>query len=171
MANLTVTVSEQVLLPNNNIETAVNTKVISDVNQVMRRTDTIVTTFSGSGQQILAFVDSEAQQVAGSFVRDIVKYIRITNLSNTYSCDIYLVLNDGSNSDGTETTNDETVFLLDAGKTFMLPNAYFASSTANQYVVGDYVDQLYYTNFSTLNSIMAKANTGSVQIEYFVASS
>ena len=101
MANLTVTVSEQVLLPNNNIETAVNTKVISDVNQVMRRTDTIVTASSGSGQQILAFVDSEAQQVAGSFVRDIVKYIRITNLSSTYSCDIYLVLNDGSNSDGT----------------------------------------------------------------------
>ncbi len=85
--------------------------------------------------------------------------------------DIYLVLDDGSNSDGTETTNDETVFLLDAGKTFMLPNAYFDSSTANQYVVGDYVDQLYYTNFSTLNSIMATANTGSVQIEYFVASS
>ena len=71
MSNLTVTVSEQILLPNNNIETAVNTKVISDVNQVMRRTDTIVTASSGSGQQLLAFVDSEAQQIAGSFVRDI----------------------------------------------------------------------------------------------------
>jgi hypothetical protein len=161
MSNLTVTIQETVVLPNNNIETAVNTKIIAGVNQVMRRTDTIVSYFSGSGQQILAFVDSEAQQVAGSFVRDTVKYIRITNLDSINSCDIYLV----------QTNEDETLFLLDAGKSLMFPNAYFDSSDAANYVVGDYVDQLYYSNFSTLDSIMAKATTGSVQIEYLVASS
>lgn len=161
MGNLTVTVSEQIILPNNNFETATNTKIISDVNQVLRRTDTIVSTFSGSGQQILAFVDSEAQQVAGSFVRDTVKYIRITNLSTTTACDIYLV----------QTDEDETLFQLDAGKSLMLPNAYFDSSNSTQYVAGDYVDQLYFTSFTTLDSIMAKSQSGSLQLEYFVASS
>ena len=161
MGNLTVTVSEQIILPNNNFETATNTKIISGVNQVLRRTDTIVSTFSGSGQQILAFVDSEAQQVAGSFVRDTVKYIRITNLSTTTACDIYLV----------QTDEDETLFQLDAGKSLMFPNAYFDSSNSTQYVAGDYVDQLYFTNFTTLDSIMAKSQSGSLQLEYFVASS
>ena len=161
MANLNVTVSEQIILPNNNVETAVNTKIITGINQVQRRTDTIVSTFSGSGQQILAFVDSEAEQVAGSFVRDTVKYIRITNLSTTTTCDIYLV----------QTSEDETLFQLDAGKSLMLPNAYFDSSNTTQYVAGDYVDALYYSSFTTLDSIMAKAQTGSLQIEYLVASS
>lgn len=161
MANLTVTVSEQIVLPNNNVETATNTKIITGVNQIQRRTDTIVSTFSGSGQQILAFVDSEAEQVAGSFVRDTVKYIRITNLSTTTTCDIYLV----------QTSEDETLFQLDAGKSLMFANAYFDSSNTTQYVAGDYVDQLYFSSFSTLDSIMAKSQTGSIQIEYFVASS
>ena len=171
MSNLTVSIQEKITLPNNNIETAINTVTIPGINQFVRRIDTIPYDFEGTGVGIISFVNSESTQTPGSFVNSDVKYIRITNLSSTYSCDIYLVLDSGSNSNGTETTNDETVFLLDAGKTFMLPNAYFASSTDNQYVVGDYVDQLYYTNFSTLNSIMATANTGSVQIEYFVASS
>jgi len=161
MANLTVTVSEQIVLPNNNVETAVNTKIISGVNQVQRRTDTIGPTFSGSGQQILSFVDSESQQVAGSFVRDTVKYIRITNLSAITACNIYLV----------QTSEDETLFQLDAGKSLMLPNAYFDSSNSTQYVAGNYVDELYYSNFTTLDSIMAKSQTGSIQIEYLVASS
>ena len=100
MANLTVTVQETIVLPNNNVETAVNTKIISGINQIQRRTDTITSTFSGSGIQILAFVDSESQQTAGSFVRDTVKYIRITNLDSTTACDIYLV----------QTSEDETLF-------------------------------------------------------------
>ena len=161
MANLTVTVTEQILLPNNNLETATNTKVISGVSQVQRRIDTVTSVFSGSGQQILSFVDSESQQVAGSFVRDTVKYIRITNLSTEIACSIYLI----------QTDEDETLFKLDAGKSLMLPNAYFDSSNTTQYVAGDYVDQLYFSNFTTLDLIMAKADTGSIQLEYLVASS
>jgi len=161
MANLTVTIQETVILPNNNVETALNSKIITGVNQVQRRTDTIGPTFSGSGQQILAFVDSESQQVAGSFVRDAVKYIRITNLNNTTACDIYLI----------QTSEDETLFQLDAGKSLMFANAYFDSSNTTQYVAGDYVDQLYFSSFSTLDSIMAKSQSGSIQLEYFVASS
>ena len=83
MADLTVTLQEQITLPNNNIEKTSNVKVISGVNQTVRRIDTISTTFSGSGVEILKFVDSEPQQTAGSFVKSDVKYIRITNLDST----------------------------------------------------------------------------------------
>ena len=69
MADLTVTVKEEILLPNNNFQSTNNITVIKDVNQIVRRIDTIATTFSGSGIEILKFVDSEPQQVAGSFVK------------------------------------------------------------------------------------------------------
>ena len=61
-------------------------EVIKDVNQIMKRTDTIAPTFSGSGIEILRFVDSEEQQTAGSFVRDTVKYMRFTNLMFNQFC-------------------------------------------------------------------------------------
>ena len=49
MADLTITLQEQITLPNNNIEKTSNVKVISGVNHTVRRIDTISTTFSGSG--------------------------------------------------------------------------------------------------------------------------
>ena len=45
MADLTVTIKESITLPNNNLETATNEKVISSINQTVRRVDTISTTF------------------------------------------------------------------------------------------------------------------------------
>ena len=57
----------------------------------MKRTDTIAPTFSGSGIEILRFVDSEEQQTAGSFVRDTVKYMRFTNLCKTNFVSLYLI--------------------------------------------------------------------------------
>ena len=39
--SLTVTISENIQLPNGNIENAINSVVIKDVKQVVRRVDTI----------------------------------------------------------------------------------------------------------------------------------
>jgi hypothetical protein len=161
MANLTVTITEEILLPNKNFEKMSNQKIISGVNQITRRVDTIATSFSGSGIELVRFVDSEQQQTAGSFVRDTVKYIRITNLDTTNSCDVYLI----------RTSLEEIALPLDAGKSIMLPNAYLDSSTSVDFVSGDYVDLTYLSDMSTLDVIKAKASGSSVQLEYVVASS
>ena len=96
MANLNVIITEEITLPNRNIEKTSNTKVISGINQIVRRIDTIVSTFSGSGIEIIKFSDSEEQQTAGSFVKSDVKYIRITHISGNSDALIYLI------SDGPE---------------------------------------------------------------------
>ena len=94
MADLITTITEEITLPNKNIQRSTNRKVISGVNQINRRLDTITTSFSGTGIEIIRFTNSEEDQVAGSFVRDAVKYIRITNLDNTNYCTIYLIKTD-----------------------------------------------------------------------------
>jgi hypothetical protein len=60
MADLKITLQESITLPNRNVETLHNITVISGVNQILRRTDTIATDFSGSGIEILKFVDKIA---------------------------------------------------------------------------------------------------------------
>lgn len=172
--SLTVTISENITLPNGNIESALNTKVIKDVNQIMRRTDTISTTFSGSGIEILRFVDSEEQQTAGSFVRDTVKYMRFTNLCKTNYVSLYLI-QDSPDAQSPNTNNfgsgDNGVFKLDPGKSMVFSNGQFDSNNYYDYVVEGYVDEQYFGSFSSLSSIKAKADTADVQIEYFIASS
>jgi len=80
MSNLTVSIQEKITLPNNNIETAINTVTIPGINQFVRRIDTIPYDFEGTGVGIISFVNSESTQTPGSFVNSDVKYIRITNL-------------------------------------------------------------------------------------------
>jgi len=160
MSDLKITISEQITLPNRNIETSVNTITIPGINQIIKRIDTITTNFSGSGIEIIKFVDSEAQQTAGSFVKDQVKYIRITNLSDSGSCDLYLI----------STENESSIFNLSPGKSLMLGNADFNVSSTNDYVVENYVDQEYYSSFNFYDTIKAKASGSNVSLEYIVAS-
>lgn len=160
MSDLKIIISEQITLPNKNIETAVNTVTIPGINQIVKRVDTISTTFSGSGIEILKFTDSEEQQTAGSFVKDQVKYIRITNISSTGSAEIYLISNNAESS----------IFLLDSGKTMMLGNAEFNASSINDYVAEGYVDETYYSDFTYYDTIKAKALGINIQLEYLVAS-
>ena len=160
MADLLVTIQESITLPNRNKEILSNTKVISGVNQTLRRIDTIPTTFSGSGVEILHFVDSESEQTGGGFVKQDVKYVRITNLDSTNYSLIYLI-----------DTNDESViFKLEAGKSLMFGNADFNATSVNDYVVEGVWDPDYYSSFVYYNSIKAKAVSASIQLEYFVAS-
>jgi hypothetical protein len=160
MADLLVTIQESITLPNRNKEILSNTKVISGINQTLRRIDTIPTVFSGSGVEILHFVDSESEQTGGGFVKQDVKYVRITNLDSTNYGLIYLI-----------NTNDESViFKLDAGKSLMFGNADFNATSVNDYVVEGVWDPDYYSSFVYYNSIKAKAISSSIQLEYFVAS-
>jgi hypothetical protein len=168
MSDLTVTIQEKLTLPNNNVETAINTVTIPDVNQFVRRIDTVTYDYSGSGIGIIAFTNSESEQTPGSFVNSAVKYIRITNLvaSNKFAS-IYII----------KTNQESVVFKVDPGKSLMLSNDDFNASQAGDYVVEGYVDEQYYSDFVYISEIKAKAGdtdttyTGSIQLEYIVASS
>jgi hypothetical protein len=161
MSDLKIIISEQITLPNKNIETAVNTVTIPGINQIVKRVDTISTAFSGSGIEILKFTDSEEQQTAGSFVKDQVKYIRITNISPTGSAEIYLI----------STGNESSIFPLDPGKSLMFGNSEFNATSTNDYVVEGYVDETYYSDFVYYDTIKAKSlASSSIQLEYVVAS-
>jgi hypothetical protein len=167
--SLTVTITENIQLPNGNIENAVNSVVIPNVKQVVRRIDTISSYWENSGVEILRFVDDEASQTAGSFVRDTVKYLRFTNLDKNNFLSLYLIQD--SPDEQNLGSGDEGVFKLDPGKSMMLSNAQFESSNYYDYVVEGYVDMQYYSSFASLTSIKAKADTADIQIEYFVGSS
>ena len=161
MANLLVTIQESITLPNRNKEILSNTKTIAGVNQTLRRIDTIPTTFSGSGVEILRFVDSEPEQTGGAFVKSTVKYIRITNLDTTNYGLIYLI----------DTNEESVIFKLESGKSLMFGNADFNATNASDYVIEGVWDEDYYSSFVYFDSIKAKAINSSVQLEYFVASS
>ncbi len=160
MANLYVTITEEITLPNTTTEKTNVFKTISDINQIVRRVDTISTTFSGSGIEIIRFCDSESEQTGGAFVKSDVKYIRITNLSTTYNATIYLI----------DTNIESSLFNLPAGQTLMFSNTDLNASSTVDYVVENYVDKAYYSDFTHIDSIKAKAISGSLQLEYFVAS-
>ena len=160
MANLYVTITEEITLPNTTTEKTRTFKTISDVNQIVRRVDTISTTFSGSGIEILRFCNSEEEQTGGAFVKQDTKYIRITNLSTTYEAVIYLIATD----------EESTLFNLSPGKTLMLNDADINASSTVDYIAESYVDEMYYSSFTYIDSIKAKAIGGNIQLEYFVAS-
>jgi hypothetical protein len=161
MANLYVTITEEITLPNNNVEKTYNFKSIEGVNQIVRRVNTIATTFSGSGIEILRFCDSAEEQTGGGFVKADVKYVRITNLSKTYPVIIYLL----------DIDNESTLLNLSPGKSLMFNDADFNASSTQDYMDESFVDEMYYSSFVYIDSIKAKAISGSAQIEYFVASS
>jgi hypothetical protein len=160
MANLYVTITEEISLPNTTREKTNVFKTIPNVNQILRRVDTIATTFSGSGIEILRFCNSEEEQTGGAFVKSDVQYVRITNLSTTYDTSLYLYANNA----------EVAVFNLNPGKTIMLGDADMNSFSMSDYVDPTYVDISYFSSYEYINSIKAKAISGSVQLEYFVAS-
>jgi hypothetical protein len=161
MANLYVTITEEITLPNNTTEKTYVFKDIPGINQILRRVDTIATTFSGSGIEIIRFCNSEEEQTGGAFVKSQVQYIRITNLSTQYNTSVYLIANDNTES---------AIFDIAPGKTIMLGDTDINTPSINDYVVDGYVDEAYYSDFIYLSSIKAKAISGSTQLEYFVAS-
>ena len=159
MGRLISTIDERVVLDNGKTQTTSNNVTIDDVGQFSRRLDTIQTTFSASGIEILRFVESEQQQVAGSFVKDEVRYIRISNLTEC-NVDLYFI------KDNTEST----VFKLDGEKTFMMGNGKFNASSVSDYVGEGYVDSTYYSDLVGIDSIKAKAYPSASQLEIIVAS-
>ena len=172
--SLEVFIRESILLPNGNEEIATNSIKIEGVNQLVRRIDTISSKWEDTGVEILRFVDDEASQVAGSFVRDTVKYLRFTNLDCDNYLSLYLIQTSpdsySPNTDNLD-SGDVGILKIDPGKSVMLSNAQFESSNYYDYVVDGYVDLQYISSFASLYSIKAKANNKDIRIEYLVGSS
>jgi hypothetical protein len=111
---------------------------------------------------------NEPEQTPGSFVNEDVKYIRITNfpISDKFAS-IYII----------KENSESVVFKLDPGKSLVLSNDVFDASSTADYVDETYADKQYFDDFTFMTEIKAKAGdsdatyTGSIQIEYVVASS
>lgn len=159
MGRLISTIDERVILDNGKNQTVSNTVTIDDVGQFTRRVDTIATTFSSSGVEILRFVDSEQEQVAGSFVKGEVRYVRISNLTEC-NVDLYFI----------KDNEESTIFNLDGEKSLMLGNGKFNASSTSDYVAEGYVDPTYYEDLIGMDTIKAKAYPSASQLEIVVAS-
>ncbi len=142
-SNLTVTISEQINLNNQPINSE-NQLVIEDVAEFDKRIMSIPVT----EVTIVAFASDVA---AGTFVRGDMQYFRVTNKDSVNYARIRVKKN-GS---------DAFDVRLDAGKTFMMGNAKLnTSDTAVAFV-----------SFEDADSISGQSYGGSpVDIEYSVAS-
>ncbi len=140
---LTVTISEQIILNNQPINSE-NQLVIPSIGQVDKR---IVSIPIATEVTVLAFGTAVA---AGTVIRANVKYIRITNKDATNFVRIRV------KKAGAETFDVK----VDAGQSFILSNAKESvSATAGAF-----------SAFVDADSINAQADTGAVDIELFVAS-
>ena len=157
MGRLISNLDERVILDDGKSSITSHSATIEDVGQFTRRLDTISTKFSGSGIEILRFVDSEEESVAGSFVKGDVRYIRISNLTPC-NVDLYFI------------KSNNKALSLDGEKTFMLGNGKFNASSVSDYVVEGYVDPTYYGNLVGIDTIKAKAYPSSSLLEIVVAS-
>ena len=151
MATLTSTITESLTL-NGSQQGSTNTKSITGINAASKRMLTITTneatiaTFSG------------AVGSAGHFNDGTVRYIRITNLNASYF--VCITLKNGS--------NDEFAVKVDAGQSFVL---FGDNSTGMELIFNatENADSATHTALGPLTSITADAESGTIEIEMFVA--
>ena len=142
-ATLTIIISEDVSL-NGTAQGGTVTQTIANINEVDRR----IFTASTSEVDILGF-DGTANSM-GTFLNSGVKYIRITNLDDTNFVTLGV----------SDTGADKFFVKLEAGQSFIMNNddlEVHATGGAS-------------SAFSQADNISAKADTASVDLEIFVAS-
>ena len=150
-ATMTVTLTEDITLNGSN-QGATNTLTIAGVNEIYKRIVTVTTTEAD-------ILDFAAAVAAGQFIIANVRYIRFTNKDDTNFVTLTF-----TNADG-----DEMAIKVDAGQSFIMNGdlndgltAVF-NSTQNADADSDAALQ-------DLTKVQADANTGSCDLEIFVAS-
>jgi hypothetical protein len=149
MATLTVTLKEDVLL-NGAQRGSENVVDIASVSEIYSR---IFDIGNASDTEVLKFDSADG---AGTITRSKLKYLRFTNLSSTTAETITLSL---------ENTDAYQYFVkLSAGQSFILTNTDIEANDANPSIaIG--------TLSGSLDLIMAKAASGTPQLEVFAAMS
>ena len=151
-ATMTVTHTESISL-NGTQQGATNSLTIGSINEISKRIITITTT-----EAVIATF-SGAVASAGHFNDGNVRYIRFTNKDDTYFVTLTF-----RNQD-----NDEFAIKLDAGQTFILTGDNSTGMEAVFNATQD-ADAASDTAFGSLTNIQADAETGTIDIEMFVAS-
>ena len=151
-ATLTVKVTETISL-NGTAHGASNTKTFSSINEISKRILTITTNES----TIATF--SGAVASSGHYNDSFVRYIRFTNLDDTYFITLTF-----RNQD-----NDEAAIKLDAGQSFIW-NGDNSNGMTSVFNATQDADAASSTNFGSLTNIQADADTGSCDLEMFIAS-
>ena len=141
-STLTVRISEEIELNNKKLGST-NLHKVKNINEVSERIVTSLITGT-----VLLSMDSAIG--AGTFIRDNVKYVRITNLDNQNFVRLAII------TDGTDVH-----VKIPALDSFLLYNGSAASSNTDASSV----------TFDSITSIKAWADTASVDLELFVASS
>ena len=148
-ATLTVQVREEVTLNNRKLG-GQNVHTISGINEVSERILTVPT----SEVTILGLSSSVG---AGTYVTSNVKYIRLTNLDNTNF--VRLTFVSGSSSDAGAGANRFDM-KLESERSMIFTNSSISGSNEN----------LTFSSFSDFTDLKATADTASVDVELFVAS-
>ena len=154
MATLKVRIQEDIILDNKDYGSK-RILEISSINEISKRILTITTTES----TIATFSASAAS--AGHYIASDVRYIRFTNLEASGGNFITLTFR---NQD-----NDEVAIKLDAGQSFVWNGDNVNGMTAVFNATQD-ADAASDTAFGSLTNIQADANTGSCDLEMFIAS-
>ena len=151
---LKVKIQEEIILDNQDYGSK-RVLEISSINEISKRILTITTTES----TIATF--SAAAASAGHYIAADVRYIRFTNLEASGGNFITLTFR---NQD-----NDEVAIKLDASQSFVWNGDNSNGMTAVFNATED-ADAASDTAFGSLTNIQADANTGSCDLEMFVAS-
>ena len=142
-ATMTVKITEDIVLNGVN-QGGTNTLSIGSINEVHK---TIKTVDTGGFRTLVLFANTVA---AGTLDSDLVKYVRITNLDDTNYIDVRVK------------ATDSFTYRLTAGTSLVLPPTDSAlEGAASGDAPASGVDDA---------SIAAQANTASVDVEVFVAS-
>ena len=158
MANLTVTLTESVTL-NGTARGSTNSLTVSGVNDVFHR---IVTVPAGSSDLTLVSFTNSMENRDGALDRDLVKYIRITNLDGTNP--IILNLQQREDENASAVGDQNLGLLLSAGKSFIMGEAADCID-----VEGGANDIDAQANLHDLESIMVDPEANEIKVELFIA--
>jgi len=154
MANLTVTITENVIL-NGSVRGSTNQLTITGIEHTLER---VVTIPANSDGTVVLTKDTIASQDGALDIQD-TKYIRITNLDSTNNVNLSLQID----SDNNDSVADESCTIsLPAGHTFMMGTPHDAIN------VNDSSASIQ-TAMKDLESIIVDSADQNVTVEIFVA--
>ena len=158
MATLAVTITESVTL-NGAARGSTNSLSITGVDDIFHR---IVTVPAGANDMTLAAFTDSMENRDGALDRDLIKYIRITNLESSAPCILNLQQREDENASAVG--NQNLGIRLSAGKSFIMGEA---DSSID--VVGAANDVNDLDDLGDLESIMVDPLAAAVKVEVFIA--
>jgi len=158
MATLSVTITESVTL-NGAARGSTNSLSITGVDDIFHR---IVTVPAGATDLTIAAFTDSMESRDGALDRDLIKYIRVTNLDS--SNPVILNMQQREDENASAVGNQNLGLLLSAGKSFIMGEA---DSCIDVVGAANDVDDL--ANLGDLESIMVDPLAAEVKVEVFIA--